>query len=360
MKRRKFLRGALAAPAALATPALAQGRRELRMVTAWPKNFPGLGTGAERLARAIGEATEGVLKVKVFAAGELAPASGAFDAVIDGTADLYHAPDYYFRDKSPAFAFFTTIPFGMTADEMDAWIYYGGGQQLWDELSASFGIKPLLAGNSGVQAFGWFRKEIKSIDDFKGLRFRVAGLAGEVLRAFGVQPAPLAANEIFDAFKIGVLDAAEWVGPWNDLALGLHKLARFYYFPGVMEPSAALTLGVNKRLWDGLAASHKHAIANAVAAENALMQAEFYARNIDALDTLKGEHGVQLRRLPDDMVRQLGTAAGDVVARLGRADATTRKVHDSYLAFRKKAIGWSGTALQATLAARALPFKFGG
>jgi TRAP-type mannitol/chloroaromatic compound transport system substrate-binding protein len=360
MKRRHFLRGALAAPAALATPALAQGRRELRMVTAWPRNFPGLGTGAERLARAIGEATEGALKVRVFAAGELVPASGAFDAVIDGTADLYHAPDYYFRDKSPAFNFFTTIPFGMIAAEMDAWIYHGGGQQLWDEISASFGIKPLLAGNSGVQAFGWFRREIKSIEDFRGLRFRVSGLAGEVLRAFGVEPAPLAPNEIFDAFKIGVLDAVEWVGPWNDLALGLHKLARFYYFPGVMEPSAALTCGFNKRLWDGLLPGHKRAIADAVAADNQLMQAEFYARNVDALDTLKGEHGVQIRRLPDDILRALGTAAGDVVARLGRADAATRKVHDSYLAFRKRAIAWSGYALQATLAARALPFKFGG
>jgi TRAP-type mannitol/chloroaromatic compound transport system substrate-binding protein len=365
MKRRNFLRRAFAASAvapaaAFGAPALGQGRRELRMVTAWPKNLPGLGTGAERLARAIGEATDGALIIKVFAAGELVSADGAFDAVIDGTADIYHAPDYYFRDKSPAFNFFTTIPFGMTAAEMDAWIYHGGGQQLWDDLHASFGIKPLLAGNSGVQAFGWFRREIKTIEDFKGLRFRVSGLAGEVLENFGVVAVSLPPNEIFRAFKKNELDAVEWVGPWNDLALGLHKLARFYYFPGVMEPSAALTCGFNKRIWDGLSATHKRAIADAVAADNKLTQSEFYARNIDALDTLKGEHGVQIRRLSDDIVRQLGTAAGDAVAKLGRSDAATRKVYDSYLAFRKRAIAWSGIALQSTLAARALPFKFGG
>ena len=366
MKRRNFLKRAAAAGAAVAAlsqpaaPALAQGKRELRMVTAWPKGFPGLGTGAERLARAITEATEGALAVKVFAAGELVPAAQVFDAVIDGTADLYHAPDYYFRDKSKAYNFFTTIPFGMTAGEMDAWIYYGGGQQLWDEVSAPFGIKPLLAGNSGAQAFGWFRREIKAIEDFKGIRFRISGLGGEVLRAFGVNAVALPPNEIFAAFQAGALDAAEWVGPWNDLALGLHKLARYYYFPGVMEPSAALTCGFNKRTWDDLPTGHKRAIANAAAADNSLMQAEFSARNNDALGTLRADHGVQLRRLSDDIVRQLGAAARDVVAAIGGADAATRKVYESYLAFRKKALAWSNVADQALLAARALPFKFGG
>jgi len=365
MKRRNFLKRAAAAGAAAAlsqpaAPALAQGKRELRMVTAWPKGFPGLGTGAERLARAITEATEGALAVKVFAAGELVPASGVFDAVTDGTADLYHAPDYYFRDKSKAFNFFTTIPFGMTAGEMDAWIYYGGGQQLWDEVSAPFGIKPLLAGNSGAQAFGWFRREIKAIEDFKGIRFRISGLGGEVLRAFGVNAVALPPNEIFAAFQAGALDAAEWVGPWNDLALGLHKLARYYYFHGVMEPSAALTCGFGKKIWDDLSTGHKRAIANAAAADNSLMQAEFNARNNDALGTLRADHNVQLRRLSDDIVRQLGAAASDVVADLGNADATTRKVYESFLAFRKKALAWSNVADQALLTARALPFKFGG
>lgn len=366
MKRRRFLSRVLAAGAgaaavgAPAAPALSQGRRELRMVTAWPKGLPGLGTGAERLARAITEATEGALVVNVFAAGEVVPAAQVFDAVIDGTADLYHAPDYYFRDKSGAFNFFTTIPFGMTAAEMDAWIYYGGGQRAWDEVTAPFGIKPLLAGNSGVQAFGWFRKEIRTIEDFKGLRFRMSGLGGDVLRVYGVDVVNLPPNEIFNAFKEGRLDAAEWVGPWNDLALGLHKLGRYYYFPGVMEPSAAVTCGFSKKIWDGLPASHKRAIVSAAAADNALMQAEFNARNIDALATLRSEHGVQIRRLSDDIVRQLGSTAGEVVAALGTADAATRKVYESFLAFRKRAMAWSSIADQALLAARALPFKFGG
>ena len=365
MKRRKFFGRVLAGAGAVALgapalPALSQGRRELRMVTAWPKGLPGLGTGAERLARAITEATEGALLIRVFPAGEVVPAAQAFDAVIDGGADLYHAPDYYFRDKSGAFNFFTTIPFGMTAAEMDAWIYYGGGQRAWDEIAAPFGIKPLLAGNSGPQAFGWFRKEIKSIEDFKGMRMRLAGLGGDVLRAHGADAVALPPGEIFAAFKEGRLDGAEWVGPWSDLALGLHKLGRFYYFPGVFEPSAAVTCGFNKKVWDGLPASHKRAIASAAAADNALMQAEFNARNIDALATLRAEHGIQTRRLSEDIIRQLGATAGEAVAAMGTADAATRKVYESFLAFRRRAMAWSSIADQALLAARALPFKFGG
>ncbi len=364
MKRRRFLTAAAAAgmagSGALAAPALAQGKRELKMVTAWPRGFPGLGTAAERLARAIGEATEDKIAIKVHAVGELVSAREVFEVVASGAADLYHAPDYYFQDKSKAFHFFTTIPFGMTAGEMDAWIYYGDGQKLWDEVSGGFGIKPFLAGNSGVQAFGWFKKEIKSTGDFRGVRFRVSGLGGEVLRKFGAEAVTLPPNDILMALQADVIDAAEWVGPWNDLALGFHRVARNYYFPGVLEPSAAVCCGFNRKLWDGLTAGHKRIIAEVIAADNSRMQAEFAARNNEALYTLHKEHGIKPRMLPDDVVRQLGAAAAEVVASVGNTDETAKKVYESFIQFRKKAMTWSNVANQAVLAARQLSFKFGG
>ncbi len=368
MKRRRFLTGAAAAGMAgagalvtpLAAPALAQGKRELKMVTAWPRGFPGLGTAAERLARAITDATDDKIAIKVHAAGELVSAREVFEVVASGAADLYHAPDYYFQDRSKAFHFFTTVPFGMTAGEMDAWIYYGGGQKLWDEVSGEFGVKPFLAGNSGVQAFGWFKKEIKSAADFQGVRFRVSGLGGEVLRKFGVEAVTLPPNDILMALQADVIDAAEWVGPWNDLALGFHRVAKHYYFPGVLEPCAAVCCGFNRKLWDGLAASHKRVIAETIAADNSRMQAEFAANNNEALHTLHKEHGIKPRTLPDDVVRQLGIAAAEVVAAVGNTDETTKKVYESFIQFRKKAMAWSNAANQAVLAARQLSFKYGG
>lgn len=369
MKRRRFLTGAgtlaglagagtLASP--LAAPALAQGKRELKMVTAWPRGFPGLGTAAERLARAIAEATEGKIAVKVHAAGELVSAREIFEVVASGAIDLYHGPDYYFTDKSKAFHFFTTVPFGMTAGEMDAWIYEGGGQKLWDDLSGGFGVKPFLAGNSGVQAFGWFKKEIKTAGDFRDVRFRVSGLGGEVLRQFGVEAVTLPPNDILTALQSDVIDAAEWVGPWNDLALGFHRVAKNYYFPGVLEPSAAICCGFNRKLWDGLAAGHKRIIAEVIAADNSRMQAEFAAGNNEALHTLHKEHGIKPKILSDDVVRQLGIAAAQVVADVGNTDDMTKKVYESFIRFRKKAMAWSNVANQAVLAARQLSFKYGG
>ncbi len=370
MKRRRFFGLAAAAVAgaagngalstALAAPALTQGKRELKMVTAWPKGFPGLGIAAERLARAIGEATEDKIAVKVHAAGELVSAREVFEVVASGAADIYHAPDYYFQDRSRAFNFFTTVPFGMTAGEMDAWIYYGDGQKLWDDVSGGFGIKPFLAGNSGVQAFGWFKKEIKSADDLRGVRFRVSGLGGEVLRTLGVETVTLPPNDILMALESDVIDAAEWVGPWNDLALGFHRVAKHYYFPGVLEPSAAICCGFNRKLWDSLAAGHKRIVAEVIAADNSRMQAEFAANNNEALFTLRKEHAIRPRMLPDSLVRRLGGAAAEIVAAVGNTDATTRKVYESFTGFRKKAMVWSGVANQAVLAARQLFFKSGG
>jgi len=236
------------------------------MVTTWPKNFPGLGTGAQRLADRITAMTEGRIAVKLFAAGELVGAFDSFDAVSQGNAEGYHAAEYYWQGKSKAFNFFTAVPFGLTASELNAWIYHGGGQELWDELAADFGLKSFLAGNTGVQMGGWFAKEVNSVDDFKGLKFRMPGLGGEVLRRMGAAVVALPGGEIFPALQSGAIDATEWVGPWNDLAFGFHRIVKFYYFPGFHEPGSGLAFSMNKKVWDGLPDSDKAIVEAACAA----------------------------------------------------------------------------------------------
>ncbi|MGI9331840.1 MAG: TRAP transporter substrate-binding protein, partial [Gammaproteobacteria bacterium] len=245
MKRRKFIRRAAATGVAAATvttgavaPAFAQGTKELRMVTTWPKNFPGLGTGAENLAQRITTMSEGKLRVKVFAAGELVPAFESFDAVSSGNAHMSHSASYYWQGKSPAFNFFTTVPFGLNAVEHATWIYHAGGQELWDEVAAQFDIKPFLRASTGVQMGGWYRKEINTLDDYKGLKFRMPGLGGEVLRRMGAAVVTIPGGELFQALQSGAIDATEWIGPWHDLAFGFYKITKFYYWPGFHEPTS--------------------------------------------------------------------------------------------------------------------------
>ncbi|MCB1476433.1 MAG: TRAP transporter substrate-binding protein, partial [Rhodobiaceae bacterium] len=257
MDRRSFLTkaglasGAVAA-SALATPAISQGKMELKMVTTWPKNFPGLGTGAQRVADRITAMTEGRITVKLYAAGELVPPFESFDAVSQGTADMYHGADYYWQGKHKGFNFFTAVPLGLTANELDGWVNHGGGQALWDELAGGFNVKPLMAGNTGVQMGGWFAKEIKSLEDLKGLKFRMPGLGGEVLRQLGASVVALPGGEIFPALQSGAIDGTEWVGPWNDMAFGFYKVVKYYYWPGFHEPGSGLACGVNKGVWEKL------------------------------------------------------------------------------------------------------------
>jgi len=367
IKRRSFLKGAAVAGAGvaavaasnLAAPAYAQGKRELKMVTTWPKNFPGLGTAAERVAARIGVASDGALTVKVYAAGELVPPFESFDAVSQGTADMYHAADYYFQGKSKAYNFFCAVPFGLTASEMNAWIYHSGGQQLWDELGTGFNIKPLMAGNTGVQWGGWFNKEMNGLDDFKGLKMRMPGLGGEVLRRLGAAAVSLPGGEIFPALQAGTIDATEWVGPWNDLAFGFYKVTKYYYWPGFHEPGTVLTLGINKAVWDSLSPGQRSLIEACAAAENDMVLAEFNAKNSDALATLVNEHNVQVRRMPNDMLNAIGEKSGEVVAEAASEDPMTMRVYESFIDFRKKAIAYSKLSDQAYWQARLLPFKYG-
>ena len=365
MKRREFITGAALAGVATAAassfpkPAIAQGAKELKMVTTWPKNFPGLGTGAQRLADRITAMSGGALTVKVYAAGELVPPFESFDAVSTGTADMYHGAEYYWQGKSKAFNFFAAVPFGLTATEQSAWIHHGGGQQLWDELAAGFNLKPFMAGNTGVQMGGWFNKEVNSLEDYKGLKIRMPGLGGEVLRRIGATAVALPGGEIFPALQSGAIDATEWVGPWNDLAFGFYKVTKYYYYPGFHEPGTTLSSAVNLKLWNGLSKEHQAIITSATAAENDYSLAEFNARNVDALDTLINKHKVKLRKFSNDVMDAIGARSGEVVVEAGSADALSKKVLDSFLDFRAKAISWSKISDQAYWNARLLPFKYG-
>jgi TRAP-type mannitol/chloroaromatic compound transport system substrate-binding protein len=362
MDRRSFLTraGAVAGVAAtLPAPAIAQGVRELRMVTSWPKGLAGLGTSAERLGQAITAITGGRLKVQVFGAGELVSAFEVFDAVSGGVADMYHSADYYWEKQSPAFNFFAAVPFGFTADEMAAWVHWGGGQELWDELSAGFNIKPMLSTNTGVQMGGWFTKEVTGPESYAGLRYRMPGLGGEVLRRLGAVVVNLPGGEITAALKSGAIDASEWVGPWNDMILGLHKVSKFYYYPGFHEPGTVLGLGINKKLWDGLSAEDRSAIATVANAEYTLSLAEFNANNAKSLEQLSQDTSIEIRKFDDTLLEALGKASGEVLADAARKDALTRRTYDSYIGFWSRANRWADLAERGYLNARGLKFPYG-
>jgi len=359
MKRRKFLQGAAAggvaaAAATVSAPAISQGIKQLKMVTTWPKNFPGLGTGAERLAENITAMSGGKLQVKVYAAGELVPAFQSFDAVSQGKAEMSHSVSYYWQGKSPAFNFFANVPYGFTAIEHAAWMLWGDGMKLWTELCDQFGVVPFMRASTGVQMGGWYRKEMKSMEDYKGLKFRMPGLGGEVLRKVGATVVNLPGGEIFPALQAGTIDGTEWVGPWNDLAFGFYKVAKFYYWPGFHEPCTTGEVLVNKKVWQGLTKEQQHIIETAVHAESIREWSEFHYKSGDALDVLLNKHGVQLRKFSDDMLAALGKAAGEVLEEVAAKDAFTKKVYESFVPARKKLMGWSALGEQGYMNARSL------
>ncbi len=328
--------------------------RRLKMVTTWPKNFPGLGTGAARLARRIEETTEGAIRIDVYAAGELVPALQAFDAVAQGKADLYHAAEYYWQGRSLAFNFFAAVPMGLAARELNAWVYSGGGQQLWDELSARFGVKAMLAGNTGPQMGGWFKKPIRSLADLKGLRIRMPGLGGEVMKRLGATPVTKAGGELFQALDQGNIDATEWVGPWNDMAFAFHTIARYYYYPGFHEPGTGLSLGINLDLWNALSTAERAAIRNAAMAENLAMHAEFEHENAIALERLRRETDVTIAPFPDDVQAAMARVSGQVLEEVAAGDPFTARVYESFRTARRRATAWGEVSEIAFARARQL------
>jgi TRAP-type mannitol/chloroaromatic compound transport system substrate-binding protein len=365
--RRRFIqKAALGSAAALVAcgkaqescgPALQTQRHfKWKMVTTWPKDFPGLGTGANRLAKSIGEMSGGQLEVKVYGAGELVPALGVFDAVSGGTAEMGHGGAYYWKGKHEATQFFSAVPFGLSAQEMNGWLRYGGGQELWDELYAPFGLKAFPVGNTGVQMGGWFNREINEIGDFSGLVMRMPGLGGEVLRRLQATVQTLPGGEIFQALKTGAIDATEWVGPYNDLAFGFHQAAKYYYWPGWHEPGTTMEGMINKDAWDALPTDLQNIVRYACQAANEDMLAEFTARNSSALTTLVDKHGVQLRKFSDEVLKEIGRIATDVVAEIADKDPMSKKVYESFARFRKESISYTRISEEAYTQARALTF----
>jgi TRAP-type mannitol/chloroaromatic compound transport system substrate-binding protein len=356
---RKFTRrnlargGALGLAGALATPALAQDRKlHWRMVTSWPKRLPGPGVSAERITQRISALSGGRLEITVSAAGEIVPAFEVLDAVGSGVAEMGHSASFYWQGKEPAASFFTTVPFGLTPNEHVAWIGAGGGQALWDEVYAPFGVKPFMGGNTGVCMGGWFRREIKSLGDVHGLKIRALGLGGEVYRRLGALPQTTAPSEILVALQSGVLDAAEFVGPGSDIALGLYRFAPFYYGPGFNKPNGTGECIVSLKAWQTLDDELKAIVTDACAAEASFALAEMERLNIEALSVLKTHDNVQLRTFPADLIAAARKQSSDVLNDLAGKGATARKVHDAYVAFRDKIAVWSRISLQAVLEAR--------
>lgn len=357
MDRRKFLKGVGAGSVLVAgAPALVQAKSEItwKMVTAWPKNFPGLGSGANTLARLINEMTGGRISVKVYGAGELVPPFEVFDAVAKGTAQMGHAVSYYWKGKTETSQFFTCVPFGLNAQEMNSWLYHGGGQELWQEVYKPFGVVPVAAGNSGTQMAGWFNKEINTLADLKGLKMRIPGFAGDVLKAVGGTPVTIPAGEIFTSLKTGVIDAAEWISPYNDLAFGLHKAAKYYYYPGWHEPGPALECLINEKALNDLPKDLMSLVLNACRAANADMEAEFTARNSESLITLRDKHNVQLRALPDEVLKELRRLSNEAVESLASRDKMARKVYDSVTSFQAQSSSWLDISERAYMNARRL------
>ena len=304
-----------------------------KIVTTWPKNFPGLGTAAENFSRMVEEMSNGRLTARVYGAGEIVPAFEVFDAVSQGVVDAGHGAAYYWKGKIPSSVFFTAVPFGLTAQEINAWLHYGGGLELWREAYANSNLIPMAGGNTGVQMAGWFNKEINSVEDLKGLKMRIPGLAGEVFAAVGGSPIRIPGGELYTSLQTGVIDAAEWVGPYNDLALGLYEVAEYYYYPGWHEPGAMLEFIVNKQSFEGLPADLQAIVTAASRAANQEMLDEYTARNNDALRQLIDEHGVKLRRLPDDVLAALWRGSKQVMQKLVEDDPMAKKVHASYQSF---------------------------
>jgi len=363
VKRRSLLKAAvLAGGAAVAAPAISRGLMEWRMVTSWPKGLPGLGAGAERLAANITAMSGGRLTVKVYAAGELVPALECLGAVANGTAQLGHDASYYHTGKSEGCPFFTTFPFGFTTAELDAWVKYGNGQKLWDELYAPFGVRAFHAGSTGTQMLGWFKKEIRSLDDLKGLKFRAPGHQGRVLQKLGVTPVTLPGGEIFPALQSGAIDAAEWIGPYNDLALGFYQVCRYYYSHGYHEPGPNLQLTINEKAWQSLTPDLQAIVRTAADAATRDMLAEYNARSGPALRTLVKDHGVIVRGLPEEVLMACGEKSNEVLNEIYASDTSpnriVRRIIEDFLAFRKEIIPWTRIGEQAYLNARRLPFEF--
>ncbi len=359
MQRRAFLRGTAltAGGAALAAPALAQERIEWDMVTSWPTGAPGVDDSARRIAKTINELSGGRLVITVHGAGEIVPAFGVFDAVSQGTAQIYHSVPSYWTSKNKAFGLFGSFPFGFTAPEHMGWMYHGGGQELYDRAYDQFGMKGFIAGNSGPQWFGWFREPIETVDDLRGLRMRSNGFAGEMLRKVGAAVVSLPGGEVFQALQTGTIDSGEFIGPWNDFAFGFHQVAKHYYYPGVGEPSSAEEIVCNRAAWDALPDDLKLIVKTAAMAASEFTTTDYDINHARALETLVNEHGVTLHKIPDAINDALGAAANDIVKELlADSDPLVADTMASYAKYRNETAEYARYSYAGNMNARTFDF----
>ena len=330
---------------------------EWKMITSWPKNLPALGTSPEYFAGIVETMSNGRMKIRVYGANELVGGLEVFDAVSQGVAEIGHSGAYYWQGKIPGTPFFSSIPFGMTSYEQDAWLRYGGGNELWRELYKPFNLIPVRGGNSGVQMFGWFNKEINSLEDLQGLTMRIPSLGGEVFRRAGGVPVTMQVSEVFTALQTGALDATEFVSPYNDLAAGYHTVAEYYYYPGWHEPGSTLETIFNKEKFESLPKDLQEILMAGTEIMNQLLLDELMAKNNEALRVLVEEHGVQLRKLPNDVLAELHRISEDVVSEMSSVDEQTAKVYESWKNFRDNVINYNRIAEEAFIEARNLPLN---
>jgi TRAP-type mannitol/chloroaromatic compound transport system substrate-binding protein len=333
-------------------PSSVEAPRTWTLVSTAPRGLPGPWSGIERFAADVERASAGRLRIRLRGAGEVVGAFEVFDAVAQGRAQLGHGAAYYWRGKVPEAMFFGGVPFGMTAQEMNGWLYHGGGLELWRELYAPFGLVPFPGGNSGMQMGGWFREELAGLEDLRGLHMRIQGLGADVFERLGGVAVSLPASEVFTALETGLIDATEWVGPYNDLAFGLHQAAHWYYAPGWQEPGPPLELLVNADAWASLPPDLRAVLAAAARSLNDTMLAEYTARSPAALQRLVEEHGVALRAFPPEILAALRRESDAVVDALGASSPLARRIHESYRAFQAAVTAWHDVSERAYLDAR--------
>jgi TRAP-type mannitol/chloroaromatic compound transport system substrate-binding protein len=344
MKRRDFIKvtgiGAAAA-ATMAAPAIAQSMPEIkwRMTTSWPKSLDTLHVAAEMMAKVVGEATDNKFQIQTFAAGEIVPGLQVLDAVQSATVEMGHTASYYYFGKDPTFTFGSAVPFGPNARINQAWYMLGGGKEILNEFYKGYNVTSLLAGNTTCQMGGWFRKEINTLDDLKGLKFRIGGFAGRVMQKLGTVPQQLAGGDIYPALEKGTIDAAEWVGPYDDEKLGLYKIAQYYYYPGWWEGGAMIHNFVNLAKWNALSPNYQSILTTAASMANEWMQAKYDAENPQALKRLVAG-GAQLRPFPPAVMDACLKAALEVYGEVSASNAMFKKVWDSYLPFRNDQYLW--------------------
>lgn len=366
MKRKDFIKKGIVAGLAGATvvsacgsestneaagaPAIhTQKRVKWKMVTTWPPNFPVVGEGCQKIAEWINTMSAGRIEIDVYGGGELVPPLEIFEAVSSGAAEIGHGASYYWAGIQPAFQFFAAVPFGMNAQQINAWMYAGGGMELWTELYAKYNLVPFVAGNTGVQMGGWFNKRIDTIDDFKGLKMRMPGLGGKVLEKAGGTAVLSPGNELYTNLERGVIDATEWVGPYHDYLMGFHQIAKYYYYPGWHETGSALECIINKKDFDGLTPDLQEIVRTVMSRANAFMLAQFEAKNNKYLKKIKAESEVEILPFPKEVLAKLKEYSMEMYQDIIADDPMVRRVYDSFWSFKKDVSEWSRLTEQVFL-----------